>query len=238
LSNGQPDIGLPQLLSTTSALQPMVACEHGMLVAAMRDQIGRVAILTDPDILSNAGLHRGDNADLALSIIDQMVPQDGTIVIDETVHGIVASTSIWKLLLTPPLLAPTLLTLAAIVLMVWASAIRLGAPVPTAANAPAGRQALIANAASLLVFGGHGHHVAERFAETTVAEVAEQLHVDAPRNGGDLKGALDAVARRRGLDILLPPSAALEQPVAAARAYHTWKLEMLHGSRPDRRARR
>jgi hypothetical protein len=191
----------------------------------------QIAVLTDPDLIANHGLHLGDNAHLALALVDVLLQPGGRIFIDETLHGFAVEPNIWRLMFEPPYLAATLLALVAMWLIVWHAARRFGAPLPPVPAFSSGKDALIENAARLLISGGHGAHVAERYGEATVIEAGKRLRLTNREASDDLRPQLERIAERRGITAKLPGRRhpALH-PVALARRYHEWKLEMFGGS--------
>ncbi len=228
LAGDGPVIDAPQLVRSPHLL-PLIETDEGVLLGLLRNSGARVAVLSDPDLLSNAGLHRGGNADIVLAMIEDIRPGDGMVVIDETVHGFVHVESIWRFLLTPPWLGASLLALLAAVLTVWLAAIRFGAPVAPSPPVQSGKTSLVANGAGLLVHGGHLRHITARYGAATVADVAERLHVGAGHDEREQHALLDEAARRRGLRLRLEEKGN-GTPLAAARHVHAWKREMLGGS--------
>ena len=176
-----PDIDAPQLMTGFAGeLNPLVDAAGGVLLGQFGD--GGVAVLSDPDLLANHGLHRGDNAALALAVIDRLLPDGGVVLFDETLHGFAIDHSLWRLLFQPPYVAATLLALAAVALIVWRSAVRFGAPLARESGPdwPGGATALIVNAGRLLAAGGHPDLVARRYAEATYAEARRRLRLPPP----------------------------------------------------------
>jgi hypothetical protein len=225
-----PTLGDAQFV-TSLDLRPIVSGADGNLMAYVESANLRVAVLSDPDLIANHGLHLGDNAHLALALVDVLLQPGGRIFIDETLHGFAVEPNIWRLMFEPPYLAATLLALVAMLLIVWHSARRFGAPLPPAPAFSSGKDALIENAARLLISGGHGAHVAERYGEATVIEAGQRLRLTSREPTDDLRPQLERIAERRGIKSNLPRRRhpALH-PVALAQRYHQWKLEMFGGS--------
>lgn len=225
--SGIPTLDRPQL-AVARNLKPVIATDKGVLAGLLRSEGLEVALLTDPDLISNAGLHRGENAAIALALVEQLRPPGGAVVFDETLHGFGRAESIWRFFLEPPWLAATLLALLATLLTAWVAATRLGAPLDPAPAYRSGKTSLVTNAAGLLVHAGHRRHVADGYVAAMVADVAERLRI----GGGEheLRKRLDEAARRRGLRHTLADLRPHEGPVALARQCHAWKKEMLGGS--------
>lgn len=227
LAGDGPILDTPQLVRSAHLL-PLIETDGGVLLGLLRNTGGRVAVLADPDLLTNAGLHRGGNAAIVMAMIEDIRPGEGAVVVDETIHGFVHAKSIWRFLLTPPWLGATVLALLAAALTVWIAAVRFGAPVPAPPPQQAGKTSLVANGASLLVHGGHLRAIVGRYCAATVAEVAERLRIGAGNDEEEQRALLDQAARRRGLRLRLAEKGN-ETPLAAARHVHAWKREMLGG---------
>ena len=227
LAGDGPEIANLQLLQSPR-LRPLIETQDGILLGLLTYSGARVAVLSDPDLLSNAGLHRGANAAIALAMIEHLLPRDGSVVVDETIHGFVHADSIWTFLLTPPWLGATLLALLAAVLTVWLAAVRFGAALAGAPAMRSGKTSLVANGAGLLVHGGHLGHIVARYGAATVADVAERLRIGGAGDEEIQRTLLDEAAQRRGLTLRIG-QVRHDRPVAAARHYHAWKREMLGG---------
>lgn len=222
-----PTVEQPQLIEH-DALVPMIGGAGAVLVGWVPN--ARLWVLSDPDLLTNHGLRRGDNATLMLTLIERLLPAaDGAVVFDETLHGFAIVPSLWRLLFAPPYLAATLLALGAMALTVWRAAARFGAPVDANAG-PAfrgGHGQLIENAGRLLAGGGHGALVAKRYAEVTVAEARRRLQLPVEPVATDRStAALNAIAARRGVRARLPTSGDKQRPMALARSCQRWAREM------------
>lgn len=224
LGGGVPDIDRPQL-AVAKNLKPIIATDGGILAGLLRSEGLEVTLLTDPDLISNAGLHRGGNAAVALALVEQLRPAGGAVVFDETLHGFARAESIWRFFLEPPWLAATLLALLAAGFTAWMAATRFGAPLPAAPAHRSGKASLVTNAAGLLVHAGHLRHLAERYVAAMIADVAERLRIAGPER--ELRTLLDDAARRRGLKHTLAALDPRDGPVALARQGHAWKKEML-----------
>ena len=238
---GTPTLERPQLLSDTELDPLIVQGDHVLLGESTYGEATRVLLVSDPDLFANHGLHRGDNAALALGMIRRLLPSaDATIHFDESLHGFAIVPSLPRLLFAPPFLAASLLALGAVAIVVWRASVRFGAPV-AAHGAGAvfgnGHETLLHNAGRLLAGGNHGSHIAERYGEASLAEAARRLHVFAHRrqdqNPGDLRGILHAIAARRGVRTRLPGDA-MQRPLAKARRYYDWMEEMFGGSGSNR----
>ncbi len=235
-----PTLAVPQLVEAPG-LEPVVASDQGILVGELRRGRQRLWILSDPDVLSNHGLGRGDNAVLALALVDSLRPRGGAVVLDETIHGFRQDPSIWRAMFEYPFVVATLQAVAAILALIWAATGRFGAPLPAERALKAGKETLLANTASLLQFGGHGPEILRRYREATFREVARRLR--APRHLGEdaLVDWVDRVGEARGLrrryrDLRREVDAASAAAgrggaglLRAARNIYRWKQEIIDG---------
>lgn len=236
-----------QLLSPTSeALRPLIACRGGLLLGEVQASPElRIVVLADPDVLSNHGLARGENARLALEIVERVRRPGQALVVDETLHGHERIPSLWRELFAFPLLPGVLQAALTLAALVWSGLGRFGAPLPAEAALAPGKGVLIENTASLLRSAGHSAYTLGRYFDATVQEVAGALHAPAAAPGGEPHGWLDAVGRRRRVSVDLGTLRGQVERVrrqevegaaavvAAARRVHRWREEMLRG--PERR---
>ncbi|MCA8944381.1 MAG: hypothetical protein KDB80_17595 [Planctomycetes bacterium] len=229
-----PSVSDLQLL--TGGVDPWIDCDEGVLLGEVREGLW---ILSDPDVLTNHGIARGDNASLVLSIFEELTSW-ASIVIDETVHGFEFVPSVWTELRRFPFVLVMLHVMGLVVAALWCGLYRFGPPVPTASGVAAGKSVLIDNAAQLLLFGGHSGHLVRRYWSQARRRVREAYHLpreiaddelaDTFRRIGRERTDYDAVERRvaratadRGIDG--------SELLAAARAVSAWREEMLDGSR-------
>ena len=236
-----PDIPALQLMEGPG-LRPLISSGSGTFFAkAHRDDL-ELFIISDPDILSNHGLRRGQNAGLLLSIVEEL--RDGeAIVLDETIHGFLKVPSLWRSLLEFPLVTVSLAALATILLLIWAAAGRFGPSETLPPPLKPGRGGLVENATRLLLNSGHEAEILQRYWRVQLKNVMHHLH--APPGLGDKEERewLERLEKSRGLTEY---SASLEQEVALmaaagtressrllmlARRFERWKKELLNGSR-------
>ena len=236
-----PTIGLPQLIQG-GRIRPLVASDRGILLGEIRRGISRVWILSDPDVLANHGIWRGDNAAFAVSLVKALRDGDGPVVVDQTIHGFVATPSLWRTLLEPPFLPAALQAVVALALFVWAGAIRFGRPKPPDREVKAGVMTLVDTGTNLLRTGAHETYVLRAYGVLITHDVARRLQ--APKamplqqlgawfervgkargvrqSYGEIRRALDLAEDGRG-------QAASGLLATARRLYH-WRRELLDGS--------
>jgi hypothetical protein len=217
----------PQLL-VSDEIEPLISCDAGILLGLYRPEEDDpvLLVLSDPDVLSNHGLRRGRNAELAVGIIELLrragatsfaellgepggVP-DGvalpegvtlpdTVVFDETLHGFQKEPSLWRALFEFPLALATIQVLLAAVALLWASLGRFGKPITAAPALTPGKGFLIHNTATLLRHGGHGAYALARYLEATARAVAHALHVPPSLDAAGLRRWLAQVESARNV---------------------------------------
>jgi hypothetical protein len=238
-----PALDAPQLLRSEE-LAPVLSTDAGMLVGELSGEDWQVLVVSDPDLLAAHGLGRGDNAVLALALLDRLGANPRPVVIDETLHGHGIEPSIARELFRFPLLLATVQALAAAGLLAWAALVRFGRPArPPRALAP-GLAFLVDHTAGLLLQGGHvGTALAAQLRAAKEA-IAHRL-----RPPGDLADSPDAwLARTAAARGRAEALAALEARVRAlrdagrgrgedalhvARAIHAFRREMTDGAPGD-----
>ena len=241
LAASSPTLADPQLIDSDE-LTPIIWTNQGILLGEYwYGGLGkRVWVLADPDLISNHGLGNGNNAAIALGIVDTL-RAGGAVVFDETMHGFHQEPSLWQAMFEFPLVIATLQILVAIVLLLWAATGRFGAPARAAPAIAPGKGFLINNTAALLRFGGHADHALKRYLYTTMQEVGRELHAPANLYHRELRTWLERIGTSRGVGTGL---AGLENEVQAvvaqkgvqhrrivlcANRIYRWRQEMTHG---------
>lgn len=238
-----PTLARPQLV-TGGGLEPVIECDQGILLGKLPGDGGDSWrwVLSDPDLLANHGLGRGDNAALVRAIVGELVADGAPVVVDETLHGGIRVRNLWRELTHFPLvlvLTQALLTLAA---LLWAAVKRFGPVLPAPGGLGRSKQALLDNTAQLLLLGGHHGEILARYWNQTLHAVADAGHVPAGESAVRLERLQLASTKR---DLADHPRD-LQQALAAlstdgratpihflrlARRIHAWRQEMTHGSR-------
>ena len=237
-----PTLGTVQLVVSRS-MKPLLESPEGVLIGAVSLPSGHeLVVLSDPDILANFAIFRGDNAILAMQLIEHARPGSGPVVIDETVHGFHFEPSLWAELLRFPLVLATSQGLVVIALLLWATVRRFGAPRREPPPHAPGKDYLISNTAELLWYGRHSGLSLERYLEQTVRAVAAGLKAPPALSARARAAWLDRIAAQRGAVVRLKR---LEQNVSTAmgdgdarhrkvlqiaQRIHRWRQEMLDES--------
>ena len=239
-----PDLEDAQVIKSEE-ITPVVEGDAGVLLGEYRLWGTTVWVLADPDVISNAGIDESDNAAFAVAMIDALLPNGGTVVFDETIHGFTVSPDLWKALLSFPLNLALLQGLLAAAVLVWAAAGRFGAPLPPRPRLGAGKQVLIDNTASLFHYAGNLTDILARYRESCLRDLRRHLHIprDLDRAGltrwlnqvGDARGASRRFSEVDGevAAAISGPGKAVPRILRAALRLHRWKQEMIHGHRAD-----
>lgn len=235
-----PAIDHPQLIAT-EGLDAAVAGPDGVLLGRVR---GRdVWVLSDPDVIENHGLVRGDNATFVLRAIRRVGEgRLGPVIIDETHHGYVQPPQVFRALFAYPLVVAMLHVGLLIAFVAWAGTGRFGPPRPEKMGIRPGKDVLIGNMAELLLVGRRSPEVLQKFFRNAVATVALRT---VGRTGSARRDDVKRLARigeSRGLSVDL---ADLDDRVrdlarrerfdegramALARDIHRWRKEFLDGA--------
>ena len=235
-----PTLAAPQLFQAPG-IDPVIGGPQGILLGRLDRGWSTIWVLSDPDILSNHGIGQGDNALLAVRMIDHVRPQGGAIVIDETIHGFEAEPQLTRAIFETPLAITAVIAVVTLAVLLWAATARFGAPLPTTRPIAPGKAGLIDNTASLLEFGGHGVAILNRYLRVTLRDVSQALHAPAQLRGDALVGWFDRIGKRRGVGVTCAEicrevaGVARQQRVdgarlaRAAQSVNRWKQEMLHG---------
>src|SRR5262249_62025176 len=125
--DAKPTLDDPQLMESRR-LRPLINSDPGMLLGSLTGVSHHLWILSDPDLLSNHGLKRGDNAALAVGIVEAALPAGGTVIVDEGIHGFLLDPNLWRSPLEFPFVVLTLNPPGAMAPLVVAAHGRVGAP--------------------------------------------------------------------------------------------------------------
>jgi len=234
-----PTLGTVQVMVSRS-MKPLLESSEGMLIGEVTLSSGHhVVVLSDPDLLANFAIFRGDNAILAMQLIEHARSELGPVVIDETIHGFHFEPSLWSELLRFPLVLATSQGLAVIALLLWATVRRFGAPRREPPPHAPGKDYLISNTAELLWYGRHSGLSLERYLEQTVRAVSAGLKAPATLSDSARVVWLDKIAEQRGavnrlkrLEHNVSTAAGAGEArhrkvLQTAQRIHRWRQEML-----------
>jgi hypothetical protein len=247
--HGRLAIEQPQYIDAANDVRigSLLLARDGTLLAERTDNGNHLWILSDPDILSNAGLDEADNGIVAVSIVRSLLPQGGKVVIDETSHGFEQRPNLLRVLLHPPFVSVGIAAIVALLVLAWAGLTRFGAPRPETVGLAAGKLTLVRNAAQLLRLGTTAANLAQSYRRLVLADAIAELHGPAGLDEFAQAAWLDRAAAHRGLSIRIKPLLDEMSQLAdgnrldAARALrfsldlHRWKQEILNGTVTPRR---
>nr|WP_298689417.1 DUF4350 domain-containing protein [uncultured Dongia sp.] len=236
-----PSIAETQLIRG-DAVSPIVAYQEGILLGEIKIGSAKVWLLSDPDVIANAGLGKGDNAQFAVAMIRALLPAGGSVMFDETIHGFEQPPNMMRTAFEVPFITATIAFAIAAITAILAGITRLGAPVPATARLAAGRETLLHNVAELLEYGRGAGAIMARYPRLVVADVAARLKAPKVLDENGQLAWLDQRARKLGLaksaSDLLAEGAALAArgdhgrgAAELGRTANQWKQEMLHGTR-------
>ena len=233
-------------LVRSAKMRPVVGTKAGMLVGELREGGSRGWVLSDPDVLSNHGLVRGDNAAFMIALLAAIRGEGpgragSPVVFDESLHGFrqPEDTSL-RLLFSFPFSLVVLLICASGALLALAGARRFGVPQRAAPAYAFGTEELIANSARMLDYAGYQDTTLRRYARMTLRAAGRALHAPPGLDERALTAWLDSIGRARGVEascaeilneIDRTPSGgrrALERLFTLAGNMHQWKEEILH----------
>ena len=243
-----PDIDEPQTINW-SRLIPLVYNNEGILLGKVKGHDGNFYILSDPDVLQNHGLGKGENAAFVFAIISRLGQGVDVIIIDETAHGHVLSPSLLRSAFSPPFLYPVIIFLSAIGTLIWATSARFASargeqPVFTRDKLP-----LVQNISNLLTFGGHFGIVTERYYLEALKDVAEKLYAPPGLHGMNLIKWVDGYnagrnisvkyedIRRRAFHSIIRQGADSARQVKLAKDVYNWKNEVLYGTEKNKKTK-
>jgi hypothetical protein len=139
-----------QVLKPGPGLRPLLTCADGLLVASVdRGDAPPVMLITDPDLINNQGLGKGDHAEILAGLLAHL---DGVhaLVFDETLHGDVRRGELLASLLRFPVLPVTAHLTVLTLLALWAFSGHFGTPREAGAARAGGREVFIDTTARLL----------------------------------------------------------------------------------------
>lgn len=232
----------PQLLARSTDLKPLVWSRDGILVARWRsrDPATRIYLVSDPDVISNHGLARGDNPLVVLRLL-QAELDARALNVDEVVHGFTRERPFLSELMRFPLVLGVAHLTLLLLLVLWAGMGRFGKPSSPPSRIQAGKLALIHNTADLLSFRAKAADSLLRYFDEMVLAVARHYHLSGDLAKKELLDRLQELSDDRGLEIDLREERdqihllrsgkrhRAEEVVQRASALHRWRSEMTDG---------
>jgi len=235
MGGGSAELENAQLV-TSEDLVPLVSGPEGMVIGERERDGERLLVVADPDLLSNAGLGRGDNARILARLLSRLDAERDGLTIEESLQARQARSILAGLLHFPSVLA-VLQLLVLLGLAVWAGTPRFGTPLPEPDEGPHGSAALIESAVTLQTMAGSPRVAVGALLESARREILDRMHAPAGLDAAKANRWLDA--RRRGpaiptfrslraeVDAATTPRAAL----LAGRRIQRWRERMLDGAR-------
>lgn len=235
-----PSLDAPQLMNT-SALVPLLATEAGILVAEGHPEGRHLVVLSDPDVLENHGLGRGDDALLWVRILERLGAGPRAILVDETVHGHEVQPSLVRELLRVPLCFATFEFLFTGLLLAWAALVRFGRPRSPPPLQATGAMTLVESAGALLAHAGHPGVAVSSYFRSAQEQLAHDLRPPGERGGIEIWVHRHAEARGRALELAglvarvksLEGRASAQEALRLAADIHKWREEMSDGRSRD-----
>ena len=155
-------VNAPDQLQWVADKHPLIAAGDGKAVLTQVEN-EPFYILTDPDLINNAGLKDPDMAAAAHKLIAFLQPGDDPVMFDLTLHGVGRKYDLAKLLVEPPFLALTLTILAAAALAFLHGLGRFGPPRADQRAIAFGKRALVDTTAMLLRRAGRLQELGDRY---------------------------------------------------------------------------
>ena len=241
---GRVELTDPQVIIDARALKPIVSLKGGILIGEADLGSGRQWVLSDPDLIANHGIDQGDNAVVAVSLIEALRPGSGAVIFDETIHGLELRPNLLRTAFELPFGIVTLSAAVAVALAIWAGLMRFGRPEPGQRALQPGKVTLIRTTADLLRQGsrkGTVELVLTRYLKAQIADLVARLNGPRGLTENRQIAWLDDLAVARRLRSRLQPIAAAIEAMAKSRStdpgralrlaadLHAWKQEFLYG---------
>jgi|GEM_PF-3153488 len=167
-----------QVLSAALPCEPLLWSDEGVLIGRyeFEDRNIPIVVVSDPDLLNNRGLGRGDHASLLHSLISGHLNAEG-VIIDETLHGYKSDDTILKRAFSFPLVLLVIHAALLLALTLWAIVPRFGKELPPPSEVAPGKDLLIDNTAKLLLTAGNHTFALHRYLESTLAVLKRRFYL-------------------------------------------------------------
>ncbi|MCV3210062.1 DUF4350 domain-containing protein [Mesorhizobium sp. YC-39] len=224
-------VNVPDQVQWVADQTPLIAAGNGKAVLTeVEDK--PFYILTDPDLINNAGLKDPDKAAAALNLIAFLQPEEGPVMFDLTLHGAGRKYDLAKLLVEPPFLAPTLTILIAAALAFLHGLGRFGPPRTELRAIAFGKRALVDTTAMLLRRAGRLEELGDRYAALARVRAGALLGAPHGLQGEALDHWLDSRDKDEAKGFTARAQAAgeaknLTQMNEAAERLHDWTARRL-----------
>jgi hypothetical protein len=227
-------------------LEPLVWHRMGVLAARISGRA--IIVVSDPDVMNNAGLTSADNAAVAHDLIVGSPPATA-LVFDETIHDFTAAPSIWREFFRTPLSLVTIHLSLAFLAAIWIGAVRFGKAVSLPPSHRAGTTTLVEATSRLLSIANRPGDALGRYWKMMLRRTAEDVVPGCTtRAVGTFEEDLthlNAIGRRRGIDLDLEEldaevarsmsrGAESHRLVNTALSIYTWRRDFLYGPHRDR----
>ncbi len=228
--NALPEIRHTQLIRSEN-LRPLLASEDGILIGESRAHGRRLVVLSDPDLMANHAIARGGNAQIFVSLIENLrAGHDGRVIFDEFIHGYSPRPfHMMGILFQFPFVLVTAQLALGVGLLLWAAMARFGMPRELPPAIGAGRRSLIEAGAGLLSRKGDPAALAARYYEEMARDAAVHLRAPAGMPLSDLLTWL-AESGKAGAVPGEPQAANAQAAVRSAQQVYAWRRELSGGS--------
>lgn len=174
-------------------------------------------VVFEPDLIDNYGLAHGENALLALRLLDEARGGGSprAVVFDLTFNGLARAPNLLTLAFTPPFLAATLCLLIAALIAGWRAFCRFGPPLASLPGMAPGKAQLVANAGSIVRRSGRLHLLGPPYAALVRERLAAALALPRQASPAATEEAIDRALA--GRDPAAPSFSATALALRAAR---------------------
>ncbi|MEE9347117.1 MAG: hypothetical protein V3U82_02910 [Robiginitomaculum sp.] len=218
---------------SSPAFHAILTIDGKMVLGQLEDT--QTYLLSEPDLLDNAGVKDYAIAANAMAMLDYLNPESDSVYFDLTLHGLGTGQNLIKVLLKPPFLAATLCLLATGLLLGWRAFTRFGAPHRDVRAYALGKQALANNSADLIRLAGRQPNMAKGYAALIKSLTARTVRAPKTLSDSELIATLDRMGRRSKTEYSLKDLTAQAEKVSdnealmnLAQKLYKWRQEITH----------